>query len=526
MALQGSWQFNENNGTISVDTSGNGRDVTNVSGWISDGHTGPALALDGSQAGAQLNIPSEFDFFSSSTFMAWVRLNSVNSFQEIFYGPRYANGGVWYVGVNSSGHIVANWGSGLHTGGSVLQPDTWYHVSFAIDWAAGGGASVSNVYLDGILEITAEGFPINSGVFRWGGNIDALSGDLPINGCLDDARWYSERLEQAQIQSLMNTPVAGILESSGTTKFAKDQNGQWMPLRTQRTVNPPEIGLFKGWELTAQNTGIARHGINGDKLSVYKGSTKPAAFSKIIGKKITTPLDISNGNITLERCYIKPSASWVGLPIICGYDTDTGGPAAGPSTVIDCTFDGSELSQHDAAMSSAIQATGEIRGNYISGLGSGIAVMGAGTQGDAIIEGNFVTDLIGWGDPATDGNHSDGFTIRDFSAISDPQRKIEVVNNRFNCNSPNATAALFIQTYKDRIDNVRIENNLLEGGGYTLGLNELAYPYSNIRAINNRFAPTGFGATYIDNGEGYVEWVDNHYNDSSQPDNKGAIITG
>lgn len=83
----------------------------------------------------------------------------------------------------------------------------------------------------------------------------------------------------------------------------------------QNIVVPPSGNLL-GWELTTSNTGLAQHGINGATLPTYTGSQTPAAGSVISQMKITQPLDLSNGNITLDRCLIQPTSVGQGLPVI------------------------------------------------------------------------------------------------------------------------------------------------------------------------------------------------------------------
>ena len=448
--------------------------------------------------------------------MCWVRFTSFGAGDRaIIYGPRYSGQTYFRVYVTASGELRANWGSTIN--GPTLSTDTWYHIAFAFDWASGGGGSNSRLYVDGEQVASGEGFPINSGTLRWGGP----SGSV-MNGTIDDARWDSAQLSQAQIQSYMNTPVAGPLESSGTTRFFKGADGEWKPAWTRRVVGAAP-GTLYGWQLTKHNTGLGKYGINGDRLPLYKGSPKPAAGTTITDKKIASRLDLSHGNITIERCLIQPTGGG-GTPVVTSFDFNLVQPAPATVTIRDCTIDGSLLSQHDAAHSSGIQAIGTITGNLVTGLGSGIAVMGAGDTIDGLIEGNYVTDLAAWGNPATDGNHSDGFTVRDFTAAVVPGRSLVVQNNRFDCHSGNDTGACFIQTYSGRIDNVTIEGNLLEGGGYTMGLNLLNYPYGNIRSINNRFTPLGIGASYVQGGSGYAQWTDNYMNAPGQADNRGVAV--
>lgn len=514
MALQGAWRFEEGAGATSADMSGNNLPVTNIPGWSANGYTGGGLAVGAAGSGGRVAISSDFNFTDSSTFMCWVRITALGATRTIMQGPRYAGIGTWTVAVSAGGALSASWGSTIT--GPTLTAGTWYHIAFALDWAQGGGGSNSRLYVNGTLVASGEGFPINGGTLYWGGNTN------PLNGVIDDARWYSEQLTQSQVQELMNMPVPGPLESSGTTRFTKAANGSWSPAYTRRIVGTPPAGTVYGWQLTKHNTGVAKFGINGNRLPLYTGLAKPAAGTVIRGKKITTALDLSNGNITLERCLIQPTGS--GAFVLEGFDVNGMVPAPTPITIRDCTIEASAMSEYGAAWSTGIRVLGTITGNYISGFGSGIAIMGLGNQLDCLIEGNYVANLKSWGDGATDGNHCDAFTIRDFSNVTVPARQITVQNNRFDCTTANATGACFLQTYSGRIDNALIQGNLLEGGGYNFGLNQLNHPYSNIRSINNRFNPTGFGTHYTQGGSGFTTWTNNYLNAPGQPDNRGATV--
>ena len=516
MALQGSWRFEEGSGSVSADMSSQGLPMTDIPGWDAHGHTGGGLAVGPSDIGGRVAVSSDFTFYDSSTVMCWVKINALGEARTIVHGPRYGAGGAWMIEVSSTGVISASWGT-TTIFGSTLEAGEWYHVAFAFNWAQGTLWSNSVLYVNGEPVATGEGFPIDPGTLYWGGLT------YPLNGVIDDARWYSEQLSQGEIQELMNTPVPGVLQSSGTMRFVKGIDGEWKPARTRRIVGSVNNTLH-GWQLTRHNTGINKFGINGERLPVYSGLLKPLAGTVIRDKKITTGLDLSNGNITVERCYIQPT-QFSGAFVVTAYDVNTDTPAAMPVTIRDCTLDGSLLNDHDAAMSCGIRALGIVTGNYVTGFGSGIAVISLGDQLDGYISGNYVTGLRAWGDPATDGNHSDGFTVRDFSCAVVPTRQLIVENNRFDCASGNDTGACFLQTYSGPIDNVIIRGNLLEGEGYTLGLNELNYPYSNISVINNRFYSTGYGASYVQGGSGYTEWLDNYINSPGLSDNKGGIVT-
>ncbi|UUT34486.1 hypothetical protein [Microbacterium elymi] len=276
--------------------------------------------------------------------------------------------------------------------------------------------------------------------------------------------------------------------------------------------------------MNAKTVGLAPLGLSCATLPRYSGSADVPAGTVISGKLITSGLNLSAGNITIEKSCIQPTSAGRGMPIISTQDYNTFKIASSKVTVRDSEIDGSKLSKESAAWATGTMGNANLVSNYIHGFGSGIAVMKSGSSLDVRIERNYVTDLIAWGDPATTGNHCDAFTVRDFTAASRADRQLAIVDNRFDANSGNDTGALFIQSYSGRIDNVLVQGNYLEGNGYQMGVNELNDPYSNLRAVNNRFSGTGFGATYVQRGPGWAQWADNYIYSSSGADAKGSVV--
>ena len=294
------------------------------------------------------------------------------------------------------------------------------------------------------------------------------------------------------------------------------------------TVAPspvPSVGAPRnGWDLVPENVGLRTKGLACEQLAPYTGPTIVAAGTTIIEQRITTPLNLSAGSITIERSCIQPTTVDRGMPVIATTNYNTMKPAAGEVVVRDSDFDGSLLQTRDSAMVAAFVGIGNLTNNYIHHFGSGIALMDTGDKYDALVEHNLVTNLVAWGDGATEGNHSDAFTIRDFDASRHRERKAVVRNNRFDCNSGNDTGALFIQTYSGRIDNVTVEGNLLESGGYQLGLNQANNAYRNMHSLNNRFTGTGYGPAYVQGGSGWDSWEDNYIFDPNQESGRGAVV--
>ncbi len=295
------------------------------------------------------------------------------------------------------------------------------------------------------------------------------------------------------------------------------------PASEAKVVRP--VHQRPGWRLHPSNTGLAPWGLSCSDLPAYTGSDHPAAGTRLVRQRFTSPLVLAAGHIVIKKSCFQPTTAWQGLPIVNTTDNDTGRVTSSRVVIEDSEFDGSRLTREQAAWSTAFQGIGSLYRNYVHGFGSGIALMDTGRRLSSVIEGNIVTQLVAWGDSSTTGNHSDGFTVRDFDTSGRPDRTLLVHDNRFNCHSGNCTGAFFIQTYAGRIDNVTLSGNLLEGEGYQLGLNEMGgNAYGNVRAINNRFSGTGWGPAYVQGGPGYQLWRDNYLNVRGVPGHQGRTV--
>lgn len=295
------------------------------------------------------------------------------------------------------------------------------------------------------------------------------------------------------------------------------------PLTTSlHTRNAPHIPIQAGWKIDRNSVGLSPHSLVCSELPIYSGSPEIPAGSVISGKRFTENISLYQGNIIIEKSCFQPIIAGRGMPIVTTTNF-AGNVEPGRAKVVlrDCEFDGTLLSDEIAAWATAFWGIADLQRNYIHHFGGGIALYNTGNEFDALIENNYVTDMLGWGDPRTTGNHSDAFTIRDFTDHERPTRLAVIRYNNFNNESPNVTGSLFIQA-NSRIANVLIEGNLLTGGGFNLALEQNRGGYSNMKAINNRFLPTGYGHSYITGGEGWRVWKDNHLFDPTKTDAKGA----
>ncbi len=289
---------------------------------------------------------------------------------------------------------------------------------------------------------------------------------------------------------------------------------------------PSDVSIpSNGWSVNENNVGLAQFGIEGESLPVYTGPYEIPAGSVITGMRFTSPVSLYQGNITIEKSIFQPTSAGRGLPIVTTTNYNGNYESAKGKVVIrDSEFDGSKLNTETAGWATAFIGVADLQRNYVHGFGSGFALMNTGRQFDSLIEGNYITRLIAFGNPATTGNHNNAFTIRDFSDAQRSDRRAIVRGNRFVADSNNTTSAFFIQANTGRIDNVSVENNLLEGRGYNIGLESNNGGYSNVNVSNNRFNPTGFGAAYVNGGPGWNSWSNNFRYNSANPNGAGAAI--
>ncbi|OQB07927.1 MAG: hypothetical protein BWY17_05171 [Deltaproteobacteria bacterium ADurb.Bin207] len=274
-----------------------------------------------------------------------------------------------------------------------------------------------------------------------------------------------------------------------------------------------------GWELSASSVGLARLGLSCDSLPEYTGPKKPSAGSTISEQKITLEeLDLSEGNITLDRVCVRPVDIGNRSSLIFGYNPDLGEGQKGPVTIKDSDIDGSSVSNPLIFATCAFRGAANLYRNHIWGMGSGICFFGSSSMTSAEVEQNYVHDLRAgmFGNPPQP-SHNESATIRSFGGTS-----LLWKNNRLESFSGSDSGALFIQAYAGEIRNVVIEGNFMDTYGYDLPLETHGQNgYSNMKAIDNRFGLSGYGVGYVTGGPGWDVWADNYIYEKNAADGKG-----
>jgi hypothetical protein len=335
-------------------------------------------------------------------------------------------------------------------------------------------------------------------------------------------------LISARLNVLM--ALAGLCLSAGAQVLSPPTN-----LRIDGVAGPaPTPSLGFGWTLTPTSVGLAPLGMTCASLPAYTGGSQIPAGARISGVRFTQQADLSNGNIIIERSCFQPTSgvqNAVATTTRFSACNNSGCPVIAQQKVIirDSEFDGSLLPVSTAAYMSGFWGVADLQRNYIHDFGSGIALYNAGDQLSALVEHNYVHRMLSHGNPATTGNHSDAFTIRDFSTSANPNRTAVIRNNRFNTDTSSATGSFFLQdTFSVGLSNVLATGNLLEGNGYEMAGEKRNAPTNNNRVINNRFRGSsdgGYGACYTSGGFVWAEWRDNYLYHPTNANNAGVAVS-
>lgn len=288
----------------------------------------------------------------------------------------------------------------------------------------------------------------------------------------------------------------------------------------------------RGWQLTPTNVGLAPHDLVCSRLPLYMGSSRPGTGAVITGVRIEKHLDLTLGNITIEKsCIVPKSTGVLGSLVsttVCPKDCNLGMPAGAKATIRDSEISGQNLPASQIASSCAFDGVADLARNYIHDIGSGICFRETGLELSPVVEQNYVHRLRHAGEA-----HHDAATIRDFRKNAANTRTVTFRNNRFDSTTnvdaashPFQTGALFIQpTWAGfGIHNVVVEGNLLEGGGINLALEQSKGGNSNTRAVDNRFRSTEHGEAHVSGSPGWSQWSGNHRFDPARPDGAGLPI--
>jgi hypothetical protein len=296
------------------------------------------------------------------------------------------------------------------------------------------------------------------------------------------------------------------------------------PAPTPIPAPTPAPSTLKGWQLNETNTGLARLGIDRNSLPLYTGPNVLPAGTTLTMVRIEHPeLICCKGNITLDRCYIRPNGGSQRSSIVYGLNPDTGGNQLGDVIIKDCDIDGTAITWASVYGQCAFRGAGTLLRNHIWGMGTGIAYFGDSSVTASLIEHNYVHGLrSGIG---LDGqmSHGEAATVRRFAGTSLIWR-----NNRLQSDMQANSGAMFIAA-DGPTNHALLQGNLIAStvSGHTLVLAASSGGYgTDMQAIDNRFTFCGIAGygNYVDGGPGWAQWVDNYVYAANATDCRGAAV--
>lgn len=326
---------------------------------------------------------------------------------------------------------------------------------------------------------------------------------------------------------------AGVVPTTTSQPTSTTTTTSASPTTTTTTVIPNPV--LYGWQLTENNIGLKSKGLDCNNLPEYSGpidreSFKPLNGALISGKKISRSLDLTNGNITIEKSCIVPRNVGYHNNFLITTTTCVGNDCwaaeNGEVTIKDSEISGAAMTAYTISKSCAFHGVGTLQRNYIHDMGSGICFLETGTKYSALAEHNYVTKLRAYGNPATSGSHNEAGTIRDFARNSNG-RTVKFINNKMDASGAgdNQTGSMFIQPWLGSIYNGVLQGNHFISGGWSLYIeNHSGNTYGDMQAINNRFTSDGYGPSAVGSGPGWKVFQENYKYDATKPDGKGTIV--
>jgi Concanavalin A-like lectin/glucanases superfamily/Domain of unknown function (DUF2341)/Fibrinogen beta and gamma chains, C-terminal globular domain len=208
----GWWRFNEGEGIITRDNSGNGNTGTlttmdPATDWLDGANCKFEGCLDFDGTSDYINIPDNdvLDFGAGDFSLAlWFKEDGGTN--EMFLSKE-AGQPLYRLHINSNSQIryVIRDTAGNENNGSgdkIINDNVWHHVVATFD-----RDSVAIIYVDGFVDGTPESIASTTGDISSGGSlqIGVLTTDTALfNGLLDDVRIYNYVLTATQVQEVMN----------------------------------------------------------------------------------------------------------------------------------------------------------------------------------------------------------------------------------------------------------------------------------------------------------------------------------
>ena len=218
--LVGLWHFDEGEGTIAVDSSGNGNNGTIYGATRTEGKFGSALHFDGSDDYLQVFHQESLSVTGEITIMAWVKTTGTNSYSRIASkkNGHYAQDG--YELLYCPDILILG---GLpdfdYAVGSGYSPDgEWHHIAGVIKGTTG------TLYFDG-EEVTTDPSvsPLSTTTHDlFIGRAEWTDTNYWFNGAIDEVKIYNRALSAEEIKADYEAGLEDVTPPETTITSAPD----------------------------------------------------------------------------------------------------------------------------------------------------------------------------------------------------------------------------------------------------------------------------------------------------------------
>jgi hypothetical protein len=234
------WKFDEADGVNAGDSSDNkftGILAGNPQWQPAAGKFGGALEFDGDGDFIECGPDDGMNITGAVSIAAWIQLAKSTPDQKIAGNQDNIAGGYKLsvfsdkveFEVRDSGNLLRN--NRFVDGGTVLQPDVWYHIVGT--YSQGGSIKTYvNAKLDREQKTTnilaASGGPLKIGC-------EPFSGECQFNGLMDDLRIYNYPLSEAEVAALYSgqplpKPTTAQAEILATSAQETEKKSNWIPV--------------------------------------------------------------------------------------------------------------------------------------------------------------------------------------------------------------------------------------------------------------------------------------------------------
>ena len=246
------WKFDEAEGSNAGDSSGNeltGTLTGNPQWQPAGGKAGGALAFDGDGDFIECGPDEGLNITGAVTIAAWIKLSKSTDDQKIAGNQNDITGGYKLsifsdkaeFEVRDSGNALRN--NRFVNGGTVLQPDVWYHIVGTYSQ----GESIKT-YVNAKLDREQETLNIlaaSEGPLKIG--CEPFSGECLFNGLMDDLQIYNYPLSEAEVAALYAgqapptmTAKTEILAASGDKP---ETSNYWILVLAAVVIAAAAVGL-------------------------------------------------------------------------------------------------------------------------------------------------------------------------------------------------------------------------------------------------------------------------------------------